>query len=193
LRTETLLRAALVAGLLLGSAAQAQSLVDPASFRGPAADRRAHRVGDVLTVLVLEATQARSKAATGADRGTDMGVQFASPSVDYDASLQLRNKTRGEAETTRIGELRGHLTVRVVAVEENGLLHISGSQLLVVNKEEQRISIQGVIRPEDISSANTVWSSRIADADVQLVGKGAVSEGTRRNVISRVMTWLGLM
>jgi flagellar L-ring protein precursor FlgH len=196
LKTEISFRTALLAGLLLlgaNLAAQAQSLVDPATFRGPAADQHAHRVGDLLTVLVLEATQARSKAATGSDRKTDLGVSFASPSADYDASLDLRNKSKGEAETTRIGELRAHITVRVVALEPNGLMRIAGEQTLVVNKETQRIQLSGVVRPEDISAENTVWSSRIADADVELVGKGAVSEGTRRNIVSRVLTWLGVL
>jgi flagellar L-ring protein precursor FlgH len=196
LKTESILRTALCAGLLLlgaNGAVQAQSLVDPATFRGPAADQRAHRVGDLLTVLVLEATQARSKAATGSDRKSDLGVSFASPSADFDASLDLRNKTRGEAETTRIGELRGHITVRIVALEDNGLMRIAGAQTLVVNKETQRIQLSGVVRPEDISAQNTLWSSRIADADVQLVGHGAVSEGTRRNIVSRVMSWLGVL
>ena len=188
MKTQFLLALALAA-----SGASAQSLVDPQSFRGPAADQRAHRVGDLLTVLVLEATQARSKAGTGVDRASDLGVDFASPSTDYEASLDLHNKSRGEAETTRVGELRGHLTLRVTAIEENGLLHVAGTQTLVVNKETQQISISGVVRPEDISSTNTVWSSRIGDADVQLVGQGAVSEGTRRNVVSRVLAWLGIL
>jgi flagellar L-ring protein precursor FlgH len=189
LKTKFLLALALFAS----GATQAQSLVDPASFRGPAADQRAHRVGDLLTVLVLEATQARSKAATGTDRDSDLGVDFASPSADFEASLDLHNKSHGQAETTRVGELRGHLTLRVTAIEENGLLHVAGTQTLVVNKETQQISIAGVVRPEDISSSNTVWSSRIGDADVQLVGQGAVSEGTRRNVVSRVLAWLGIL
>jgi len=173
--------------------AQAQSMVDPATFRGPAADSRAHRVGGLLTVLVLETTQARAKAATGADRKTDMSIQFDSPSYPYQSALDLSNKTRGEGETTRIGELRAHITVRVVEIEPNGQLRVAGSQMLLVNKEHQMITLSGVVRQEDISAANTVWSSRIGEADVGLEGKGAVSEGTRRNIISRVFTWLGLL
>jgi flagellar L-ring protein precursor FlgH len=186
---------ALLYACLLAAAGlvRAQSMVDPATFRGPAADSRAHRVGDLLTVLVLETTQARSKAATGADRKTDMSIKFDSPSYPYQSALDLSNKTRGEGETTRIGELRAHITVRVTEIEPNGQLRVSGSQGLVVNKEHQTIVLSGVVRQEDISAENTVWSSRIGEADLQLVGQGAVSEGTRRNIISRVFTWLGLL
>lgn len=170
-----------------------QSLVDPTTFRGPAADQRAHRVGDVLTVLVLETTRARSQAATGSERDTDLGIALNSPSTNYSSQLGLQNNSKGAAETSRIGELRAQLTVRVVALEPNGLLRIAGTQLLRVNREEQRIVLSGVVRPEDISAVNTVWSSRIAEAELSLAGKGVVSESQRRNIVSRVFQWLGLL
>ena len=196
MKTNFLSCALLLAAALLpvaSSNAAAQSLIDPSTFRGPAADQHAHRVGDLLTVLVLETTRARSQAATGSDRGTDIGVDFSSPSAQYNVDLGLKNKTKGEGETTRIGELRAQITVRVVAIEANGVMRIAGTQVLTVNKEEQRIQLSGLVRPEDISAANTVWSSRIADADVSLAGKGTVSAAQRRNIISRVATWLGLL
>lgn len=170
-----------------------QSLIEPSTFRGPAADQRAHRVGDLLTVLVMETTRARSQAATGSDRDTGIGIALSSPSTDYNMDLATRGKSKGTAETTRVGELRAQITVKVVAVEDNGLMRISGSQVLLVNREEQRITLSGVVRPEDISSANAVWSSRIADADVALNGKGVVSESQRRSLVSRVFQWLGLL
>ena len=170
-----------------------QSLVDPTTFRGPAADQRAHRVGDVLTVLVLETTRARSQAATGSERDTDLGIALNSTSTNYSSLLGLLFNRKGAAETSRIGELRAQLTVRVVALEPNGLLRIAGTQLLRVNREEQRIVLSGVVRPEDISAVNTVWSSRIAEAELSLAGKGVVSESQRRNIVSRVFQWLGLL
>jgi flagellar L-ring protein precursor FlgH len=197
LKTDVLLRAAFLAAAIFpaasGTVEARQSLIDPATFRGPAADQHAHRVGDLLTVFVLETTTARAQAATGSDRGTDLSIDFSAPSTTYNAALGLKNKTKGSGETTRVGELRAQITVRVVAVEENGVLRISGSQSLIVNKEHQQITLSGLVRPEDISAANTVWSTRIADADVSLVGKGAVSEAQRRNVVSRVFQWLGLL
>lgn len=194
MKTELTCALLLVAlGTAAGPACAQQSLIDPATFRGPAADQRAHRVGDLLTVLVLETTSARSQAATGTDRSTDLGVELNSISTDYHSKLGVQGKTRGGAETTRIGELRAQITVRVVAVEPNGVLHIAGNQSLRVNREEQRIELTGIVRPEDISTANTVWSSRIADADVSLSGKGVVSQSQKRSVVSQVLHWLGLL
>jgi flagellar L-ring protein precursor FlgH len=174
-------------------AASGQSLIDTNSFRGPAADQRAYRVGDVLTVLVLETTKARSQAATDSDRSTGFTAGLTTPSVNYDAQLGIDGKTKGGAETSRIGELRAQITVRVIDVEDNGLMRVSGEQSLVVNGEEQRISLKGLVRPEDISAANTVWSSRIADAEVSLAGKGVVSESQKRSLVSHLFHWLGLL
>lgn len=170
-----------------------QSLIDPATFRGPAADQRAYRVGDVLTVYVLETSRARSQAGTGTDRGGDIRGGLHSPSTTYDVSLGVSGKTQGAAETQRIGELRAQLSVRVVAVEPNGLLRVGGGQTLVVNGEQQRINLSGLVRPEDITAGNVVWSSRLAEANVSLSGTGVVSEAQRRSVVSRVFQWLGLL
>ena len=197
MKTEILL-AGVALNLALATAAAAsptapQSLIDPASFRGPAADQRAYRTGDVLTVLVLETTRARASAATDTDKSMDFGIALQTPSTTYDADLGMSGKTRGAAGTSRVGELRAQLTVRVLGVEDNGLLRIGGTQLLVVNGETQQIGLSGVVRPQDISSANTVWSSRIAEAQVALEGKGVVSQAQRRGLVSRIVSWLGLL
>lgn len=187
---------AMVLAMTLGAVpamGNGQSLIDTATFRGPAADQRAFRVGDVLTVYVLETSKARSQAGTGTDRGGDIRAGLHSPSTTYDVSLNTRGKTQGTAETQRIGELRAQLSVRVVAVEPNGLMRVAGGQTLVVNGEEQQIRLSGVVRPEDITAGNVVWSSRLAEADVSLSGAGVVSEAQRRSVVSRVLQWLGLL
>jgi flagellar basal body L-ring protein FlgH len=84
--------------LLSGSHAMAQereSLIDPAHYRGLAADRRAYRVGDLLTVHVIEATRARSQAATDASSTLGLDAGLASPSTDYQASLGLSGRNAG--------------------------------------------------------------------------------------------------
>jgi flagellar L-ring protein FlgH len=175
-----------------------QSMIDTNSFRGPAADQRAYRVGDVLTVYVLETTRARSGAATDSDRSTvvsgDVTANASKRSTHFfaNADLGLQGKTKGVAETSRVGELRTQLTVRVDAIEPNGLMRIKGTQLLEVNKEQQSMTLSGLVRPEDISAGNIIWSNRIADAKVSLSGKGIVSEAQRKGLVSRILSWLGL-
>lgn len=104
LKTDSLLLAGL---LLLASmpalAQDRQSLIDPESFRGPAADHRAYQVGDVLTVFVLETARARSGAATDANSDTGVRVGISSPNTNYDAEAAIAGRSAGSAETSRIG------------------------------------------------------------------------------------------
>lgn len=191
LKTESLF---LCVALLLATPVAAQeSLIDTDAFRGPAADRTAHRTGDILTVNVQETTRARSGAATDAASDTGIRVGLESPSTDYDASLGLRGSSSGGAETSRIGELRAQISVLVVDVLPGGVMAIRGEQDLVVNGERQRIRLEGLVRPEDVTAANTVWSHRIADAKVELTGVGVVSESQRQSLVYRVLKWLRVL
>jgi flagellar L-ring protein precursor FlgH len=175
------------------AAATQQSLIDPATFRGPAADQRAYRVGDVLTVVVLEATTALSQAGTASDKSTGVTASMTSlRNKTYDANFAIDGKRNGTAQTTRVGQLSAQITVRVTGVEASGLLRISGRQSMVINGESQSIILSGLVRAEDISATNTVMSNQIADADVSVSGTGVVSEAQKRGLISRVMGWLGL-
>lgn len=172
---------------------QRESLIDPGRYRALAADHRAYRIGDIVTIQVLEATRAKSQAATEAGSELDLGVGFSSPSTSYDASLGLNGGNASGAQTTRVGELRTQVSAQVIAIEPNGNLRIEGEQSLIVNGERQKIRITGMVRPEDISAANTVWSNRIANADLELLGVGVVSESQRQSVLYRVFKWLRLM
>lgn len=176
------------------SAVHAQeSLIDPANYRSLIADHRAYRVGDVLTVYVLEATRARSQAATDAASELDLEVGFSSPSAEYDANLGMAGANSAGASTTRVGELRAQISAQVVAVEPDGDLHIQGLQTLVVNGEQQTIRVSGLVRPQDILANNVVLSHRIANADLELVGVGVVSESQRQSIFYRLFKWLRLL
>lgn len=91
------------------------------------------------------------------------------------------------------GELRTQVSVQVVALEPDGSLRIEGMQTLTVNGENQRIRLKGLVRPQDVSAQNTVWSNRIANAELELDGVGIVSESQRQSAIYRLFKWLRLM
>lgn len=185
--------AILLGTLLATQAAQAQSLVEPERYRALAADHRAYRLGDVITVYVAEATRAKSQAATDASSRLDLGAGLRSPSTDFNADVGLSGGNSGGAQTTRVGELRTQVSVQVVALEPDGSLRIEGAQTLTVNGENQRIRLKGLVRPQDISAQNTVWSNRIANAELELDGVGIVSESQRQSAIYRLFKWLRLM
>lgn len=187
----------LSAAVLLATASQSvsaqESLINPNTYRGIAADRRAYRVGDVLTVNVLEAARARSGAAT--DAGSDVRLSGTAGNNAYrggfDASLS--GATKGSAETSRVGELRTQLSVQVKDVLSDGSLVVEGEQSLLINKEDQRITLSGIVRPDDILADNTVWSHRLANARVEFNGKGVVAESQRQSVAYRLLKWLRVL
>lgn len=178
---------------VLACAQSQESLVDPINYRGPAADQRAYKVGDVITVLVQEATKARSQAVTDASSTLGMEAGLNSPSTGYNADLALSGGNRGGAETTRVGELRTQVSVQVIGVEADGAMRIAGAHELLINGERQRIRISGLVRPQDIGPDNTVLSSRIANAELELAGRGVVSESQRQSLIYRAFKWLRLL
>lgn len=188
-----MLGAVLVTGSTQVLAQEPQSLIDTTTYRGLAADRRAYRVGDLLTVYVVEATRAKSQAATDASGNFGLDVGLSSPSTDYQASLGLTGRNAGGAQTTRLGELRAQISAQVVEVVPAGLLRIEAMQSLVVNGERQQIRLKGFVRPEDIAADNTILSNRIANADLELVGAGVVSESQRQSILYRITKWLRLL
>jgi flagellar L-ring protein precursor FlgH len=191
-------RALLLACLLVSAAALAQdgrgegSLIDPDRYQPLAADVRAHREGDTLTVLVLESTRASSRAGTEAAGEVGVDIRLADPANTWSAGANIGGRNRGAGGTSREGEVRAQLTVRVVGID-GPLLRVSGEQQLLVNGESQRIRLTGLVRPQDIAADNTVVSSRIADASIEFTGEGVVSEASRRSLLYRLFNWLRLI
>ncbi len=170
-----------------------QTLVDIENYRPLIADHRALQVGDVLTVYVAEATRAKSQAATDASSQLALGASLSSPSTDYSAKAGLSGSNGAGAQTTRSGELRTQISVQVVDARPDGTLAVEGAQTLLVNRERQHIRLRGLVRPQDIAADNTVWSHRIANAEIELDGVGDVSASQRQSLIYRALKWLRLM
>jgi flagellar L-ring protein FlgH len=181
---------------LAGPPAGATDLYREEQFRPLVADARARRIGDSITVQVLESSSASASADTNTRRQTDAGISgtwdIGSSKRVGEAKGNISNDFKGGARTQRAGRLLAQLTVTVVGIEPNGDLRIAGEQVLEVNNEEQLIRLEGRVRPQDINESNAVVSSRIADARIQYIGDGVLAEGQRQGWITRVLTWMGL-
>jgi len=169
------------------------SMIDPLTYHGLAEDRRAHRVGDTLTVLVVETSRASAAANTDSANDVHIGGDLRTTHHDYNGSLGLSGSDNGAGQTTRSGLVQAQIAVRVVGIDDAGTLRIHGEQSVVVNGENQHIALNGSVRPEDISSANTILSNRISEANIEFTGRGDVSEPQRRSLIYRITKWLGLL
>lgn len=179
--------------LLLPAVACAQSMINPDGYRSLTGDRRGYHLGDTLTVLVVESTTAQSAAGTGADSNTDISARTSLNGNNHQASLGLSGDTNGAGQTNRSGQIRTNVSVRIIEQLPEGLLRVSGEQRVTVNDEKQQVRITGLVRPDDIAYNNTVFSYRLADAQIDIVGDGVVTDAQKQNIVFRVLKWLRIL
>jgi flagellar L-ring protein FlgH len=157
------------------------------------ADPRAHRVGDILTITLVESTQASKKAATSTSKKN--GNNITAPSLlghglkiggrTADSSLASNNSFDGDGTSSQSNQLNGEITVTVAQRLSNGALVVQGEKWLTINQGEELVRISGIVRPQDIGNDNIVVSSRVADAKIEYVGKGTLADSNTRGWLSR--------
>lgn len=165
-----------------------------------ARDVRASQVDDVLTVVVAEAASAVSTGATKTSRKSSTansinalaGVTRATGPLANLANVSGDTELNGSGSTSRTTTLNTILTARVTHVLPNGGLVVEASKDLQINSEKQTITVRGVIRPADIDFTNSVQSTRLAQLEIRVNGKGVVGDAIRRpNFLYRLL--LGLL
>ncbi|XVN16187.1 flagellar basal body L-ring protein FlgH [Pseudomonas corrugata] len=105
----------------------------------------------------------------------------------------MRGDTSGTGQTNRSGQIRTNVSVRIIEMLPEGLLRVSGEQRVTVNDEKQQVRITGLVRPDDIAYNNTVLSYRLADAQIDIVGDGVVTDAQKQNIVFRVLKWLRIL
>jgi flagellar L-ring protein precursor FlgH len=163
-----------------------------------ARDVRASEVNDIVTIVVNEAASA---VVTGTSNSSRKSSANASITGAYGVTtpkltnlLGLSNDTQlaGTGTTSRNLTLSTTISARVVEVQSNGNLVIEGIKDIGVNSDKQSITVRGIVRPADLSSANMVSSIHVANLQVKVTGKGVVGDAVRRpNFLYRLL--LGLL
>jgi flagellar L-ring protein precursor FlgH len=158
------------------------------------ADLKARRVGDVLTIVLNESTNANKTAITKTAKTTS--VVNSAPTL-FGQSLTIKGKPilsntlngadsfDGEGSSAQSNSLAGSLTVTVMDVQANGNLVVQGDKTLKLNQGEEYVRISGVVRRADIASNNTVTSDKLADARISYSGKGVVDSSNRVGWLAR--------
>jgi flagellar L-ring protein FlgH len=188
-----LVSVALLTDAPCAAAEDAQSMFDELTYRSLVNDTKASRVGDVLTVVIQEVASASSTADLRAQRNFAVSAQAGTSGAGpYSASASTDTQSDGAGRTQRSGRLLAQISVRVLALNDNGDLIVAGEQSLRINDEDQLITLSGVVRPRDIGESNTVLSSRIADARIRFAGEGFVTEQSRPGWLARFFHLLGL-
>jgi flagellar L-ring protein FlgH len=186
------MRALAVGGALVCACASAGSLYQPSSFQSLTSDARSFRVGDALTVMIIENSTAQNQANSSASRETNASASVTNPSRQSTVGIDGKHTFTGQASTARSGTLQAEISVRVQDVAANGDLAVHGTQKITINGDVQLISVSGIVRPIDISSQNVVLSTRLSNAEIDYSGKGFTDRNQNESWISRLLGLLGL-
>lgn len=171
--------------------AHAENIFDESKFHSMVSDPRAYRVGDSVTVLIVEAATAETRADSTEDADFSIKGGISGDSDSHGAGLSLATGSGGAGRTSRSGQLRAMISARIDSQLPSGDFVLRGSQLITVNGEQQRISVQGAVRPTDISSDNTVLSTRLSDAKIDFIGEGWVARNQRPGLFRRLLQFVG--
>ena len=161
--------------------------VQPGLF---AADRRASRVGDILTISFTERFSATKSQGASAAKSDSFSVDIpdAVSNGINDASLTggTAQDFSGSGSASQTNTFSGMMSVHVVRILPRGNLEILGEKKLTLNNGDEYIRVRGIVRPEDISSDNIVMSDRIANAEIKYTGAGDVADTARQGWLRRV-------
>jgi flagellar L-ring protein precursor FlgH len=177
-------------------AARGQSLWHDDTSRAMFADRRANGVGDILTVIVSEISAANKNNATTTEKQSSWTAAVSSflfpgflqykgstPAVQYSSDL----KHNGTGAINNSETILAQVSVKVMDVLPNRNLVVEGRRETSFAGEHQTIVLRGIVRPEDISPTNTISSCDVADATIQMVGKGTVTDATNKGWFTRIL------
>jgi len=152
-------------------------------------DKRALRVGDILTIVLDESTQSRKSAGTSYGKSSDVGMApgriFGKDLSELETSLSGSTEFNGSAESSQQNALRGAIAVTVHQVMPNGTLLVKGEKSLRLNQGDEFIRVSGLVRVEDINNNNQISSRDVANAHIDYSGRGALSESNQAGWLTR--------
>jgi flagellar L-ring protein precursor FlgH len=151
-------------------------------------DLRASQVDDMVTIVIAESASAVASGVTNTSRKSSATNSITSLAGTLAATNPLANlagisnaqQIQGTGQTSRNLTLSTTVSARVVDVTPNGTLIIEGAKDIAVNSERQTVRVRGMVRPADLTTANTVQSNQVANLQVQITGKGVVNDAIKR-------------
>ncbi|MBL0731451.1 MAG: flagellar basal body L-ring protein FlgH [Desulfosarcina sp.] len=164
-------------------------------------DSKARRVGDIVTIKIVESSSATNTASTktgrkssvagGVDNFFNMEKRYPGTHPFFNPFAKVKGGLEsdfdGSGTTKRSGDLTAFITTRVVEVLPNGNLKIEGTREVKVNNEKQLIRLSGIIRPRDISSENVILSTYVSDAKIEYSGSGIIHDRQRPGWMARIL------
>lgn len=159
------------------------------------ADIKAHQVGDLITVLIVETSNASRESKVNSSSKAEMGVDGSvTGSLTnflplFGASSTTKNAIDGAEGTEQKDKLTGKISATIMEETENGMFHIQGKRVVSVNGEKNTIEIDGFIRDRDISTDNTIFSYNVANADIVYRKGSTVEKFIKPHKVQKWITW----
>ena len=157
-------------------------------------DQKAGRLGDILTIRLVEQTRASKDSSTSTSK--ENAATLSNPTVFgrpvtrngvpiLEGSLSGEREFEGSGSSSQSNSLTGDITVTVTERLPNGNLVVEGEKWLTINQGREFIRVRGVIRPADIGTDNSVLSTRIANAQIAYSGRGPLDDANRMGLLAR--------
>ncbi|MBU6267866.1 MAG: flagellar basal body L-ring protein FlgH [Sphingomonadales bacterium] len=188
------------AALMAAPPCHADDLYKGGNWPALAADRKASRVGDLVTIQVLANSSASNTVSQSGRKGTSASGSInaakgtgANSAFDRTFSMGSDRSYDGMGTNARANRMAAQLSATVTEVLPNGDLVVSGWQALDISGEKTNIKVTGRIRPEDINADNAVLSSRLAEARIEYNGRGFASRSAKPGIVVRIFNFLGLI
>lgn len=196
--------------VLLASTAQGDSLFTQVAQKGGtliSEEVARFDVGDIITVLIREKITANTLANTNTKKESNVEAEAAAAQNPFlvgeepngnnilkpgelpNWQINSKNESRIIGLTKRSSTLETTITCLVTEILENGNLKIAGDKVVSINREDSTLSVSGVIRPRDVAPDNSISSTKVANAQVLLRGKGPLWNNQRRGLVTRFLDW----
>lgn len=183
--------AAFLISISTGATVEAKSLWSDNQW-GMFADKKARDVGDILTIIINESTtQTAAKSRSNSKEanvnlGAGTGIFHFLAAAGANASDSF--EANGSASDTN--RFIGRITVTVVEVLPNDNMVIEGTQSIWQNRDEHKITLRGIVRRADVTAANTIPSTKVADATLKFDGKGPLNAKQRQGILTQIFNFL---
>ena len=170
---------------------QSGSIYQPGTEMVLYEDFKARRIGDILTVLLVEETSGQNSSDNSLNQSTEVNV--AAPTFggsvrpNMNVSLGSENAFNGQSGSSQSNRLNGSIAVTVHEVLPNGNLVVQGEKRIRINQGDEYIRLRGVVRTRDIDPFNTLYSTQVADARITYAGRGTNSHNTTPGWAAKIL------
>ncbi len=177
----------------------ADSLWNQGLSRNICGDKKAQFVGDILTILIQENNGATRQNNTTTSKKASLNAAIASilysptasglltkkgalPAINYTSDAEFN----GGGSINNAETITAQVSVKVVDVLPNGNMVVEGQLHTAFSGEKQDAVVRGTVRPDDVMANNTLYSYNIADATIQFMSKGTITDAQRKGWFTRV-------